>query len=117
MSSGRKGDRENSHQKHGKNHIRIFRFALLTDAVAVWGQWFVVQAEQLSDIVEVWMLHDDVPFRVVHAEVEVCDGDLHPPVVLEVLHHVPVDSYRAHVGGALDERLPSPLARAVDCRS
>jgi hypothetical protein len=30
---------------------------------------------------------------------------------------VPVDSYRAHVGGALDERLPSPLARAVDCRS
>ncbi|WVZ60584.1 hypothetical protein U9M48_010584 [Paspalum notatum var. saurae] len=37
-------------------------------------------------------------------------------VFLIVELHMPVDSYWAHVGSALDKRLPSPFARAINCR-
>jgi hypothetical protein len=62
------------------------------------------------------MLCDQVPLRVIHAEVEVCDSDFHSPVLLVVELHMPVNSYRAHVGSALDKRLASPFARTVNCR-
>jgi hypothetical protein len=29
-----------------------------TYVAPVWGQWFVVEAEQLSDVVKIWMLND-----------------------------------------------------------
>ena len=63
------------------------------------------------------MLNNQVPLAVVHSEVEVCDGDLHSPVVLAVLLHVPVDFYGAHVGSALHKRLATPFARAINSRS
>lgn len=50
------------------------------------------------------MLNSQCPKRVVQPIVEVCDGDLHPPIVLVVDLHMPVDSNRAHVVGALQQR-------------
>lgn len=62
------------------------------------------------------MLNDQVPLCVIHAVVEVCDRDFYSPVFLVVELHMPVDSYWAHVGSALDKRLASPFARAIDGR-
>jgi len=31
---------------------------LLTYATTIWGKWFVVETEQLSDIIKVWMLNN-----------------------------------------------------------
>jgi len=31
---------------------------LLTYATTIWGKWFVVGTEQLSDIIKVWMLNN-----------------------------------------------------------
>ena len=62
------------------------------------------------------MLGNHVPVCIIHAVVEVCDGDFHSPVVLVVELDMPVDFYRAHVGSALDKRLAGVFARAIDGR-
>ena len=50
------------------------------------------------------MLDDESLLHVVQPAVEVCDGDLHSPVVLVVDLHVPVHADGAHVVGALQQR-------------
>lgn len=64
------------------------------------------------------MLHDEVPLRVVHPVVKVCDGDLDSPVGLVVELNMPVDPGRAHVACALDYG-PSvaQFSWARNCRS
>lgn len=76
---------------------------LLTDWF-IGNKGFVVEAENLGYIVQIWMLDDERPKRIVHSIVEVCDGDLHPPVFLIILFHVPVNSNRAHMMRALQQR-------------
>ncbi|BAS84703.1 Os03g0416250 [Oryza sativa Japonica Group] len=75
----------------------------------------VLEAEDLGDVVEVGVLGDERPLGVVHAVVEVCDGDLGAPVVLVVELDVPVHADRAHVRRALQQRRPV-LARRVHPR-
>lgn len=72
----------------------------LTDGL-VRDDGFVVEAEDLGDVVEIRVLSHEGPLCEVHPVVEVGDGDLHSPVVFVVHLHVPVDSYRAHVVRAL----------------
>jgi hypothetical protein len=50
-------------------------------------QRFVVEAENGSQIVEVGVLRNEVPLRVVHSVIEVCHRDLYPPVLLVVNLH------------------------------
>ena len=69
---------------------------------AIGVQRFVVEAENGSQVVEVGVLRNEVPLRVVHPVVEVCHGDLDPPVLLVVHFDMPMHSYWAHVRSALD---------------
>jgi hypothetical protein len=50
------------------------------------------------------MLYNKTPKGVVHPIVEVCNGNLHTPIVLVVELHMPVHSDRAHVVCALQQR-------------
>jgi hypothetical protein len=68
------------------------------------NQRLVIEAENLCHVVKIWMLHNKTPKRVVHPVVEVCNGNLHTPVVLIVELHMPVHSDRAHVVRALQQR-------------
>lgn len=74
----------------------------LTDGL-VRDERLVVEAEDLSDVVEARVLRHERPLREVHPVVEVGYGNLHAPVVLVVDLNVPVDAYRAHVVRALEE--------------
>lgn len=49
------------------------------------------------------MLNNYVPLGIVHLEIKVCDGDLHPPVILVIELNVPVNSDRAHMARTLDQ--------------
>jgi predicted RNA-binding protein (virulence factor B family) len=57
-------ERERERERERREECSIFIFfekrgkSLLTYAATEWGQWFVVEAEQLGDVVKVWMLDD-----------------------------------------------------------
>ena len=51
------------------------------------------------------MLSDEIPLGVVHSVIEICDCDLHPPVLLVVELDMPMNTDWAHMTGTLDERL------------
>lgn len=51
------------------------------------------------------MLNNKIPLGVVHSVIEICDCDLHPPVILVVELNMPMDTDWAHMAGTLDERL------------
>lgn len=72
----------------------------LTDG-GVGNKRLVIEAKNLSHIVEIWVLNDESPLRVVHPVVEVSNGDLCPPVVLVVHLYVPVHPNGAHMVSAL----------------
>lgn len=76
---------------------------LLTDW-SIGNKWFVVEAENLGYIVQIWVLDNERPKRIVHSVVEVCDGDLHPPIFFVILLYVPVNSNGAHVMCAMQQR-------------
>ena len=63
----------------------------------------VVKAENLRDIVEIGMLDDESPLRVVKAVIEVCNRNLGAPILLVVKLHMPMHSDRAHVLCALKQ--------------
>lgn len=65
---------------------------------------FVVKAEKLSEIVEVGMLNDQIPLRVVRIVVKVCDCDLHSPVLFVVCFYMPMNSDGTHMLCTLQER-------------
>jgi len=71
------------------------------------------KAEKLSDIVEVGMLNNQIPLRVIHIVVEVCDCDLHMPVLFVVSFHMPMNSDGTHMLCTLQERLEVVLPTAV----
>ena len=66
---------------------------------------FVVKTEKLSDIVEVGMLNNQIPLRVIHIVVEVCDCDLHTPVLFVVSFYMPVNSDGTHMLRTLQQGL------------
>lgn len=51
------------------------------------------------------MLNNEVPLGVVHSVIEICNCNLHPPVVLVVELNMPMDTNWAHMTGTLNERL------------
>lgn len=63
----------------------------------------VIETENLRHIVEVWVLYNETPKCVVYPIVEVCNGNLHSPVVFIVDLHMPVHPNRAHVVCALQQ--------------
>lgn len=64
----------------------------------------VIEAKNLCYIVEIWMLDNERPERIVHPVVEIHYCDLHSPILLVVDLDVPVDSNWAHVVCALEKR-------------
>lgn len=75
---------------------------MLTDG-SVGDEWFVIEAENLSDIVEIRVLNNKSPERIIHPVVEVCNGNLDSPVFFVVNLHMPVHSNGAHVLCALQQ--------------
>ena len=75
----------------------------LTDG-SVGFEWLVIKAKNFSHVVEIGMLNDESPLRVVHPVIEVSDCYLCPPVIPVVDLHMPVHPYRAHVVRALQQR-------------
>lgn len=57
----------------------------------------IVEAENLSYILQVGVFHHQVPLGIVFNKVEICDGDFDPPVLFIALLHMPMHSYGAHV--------------------
>lgn len=49
------------------------------------------------------MLCHDIPECVVHSVIEIRDCDLHPPILLVIQLHVPMDSYGTHVASTLNQ--------------
>nr|GMD56904.1 protein COBRA-like [Ipomoea batatas] len=80
--------------------LPLLKREVLTDGT-VGDNRFVIEAENLSDIVEIRVLNNKSPERIVHSVVEVCDGNLDSPVCLVVNLHMPVNSDWAHVLCAL----------------
>lgn len=70
----------------------------------VWHEGHVLEAEDLGDIVKVGVLNHERPLGVVHAVIEVGDCNLGTPVLLVVDLYMPVDTDRAHVVCALQQR-------------
>lgn len=68
------------------------------------SQWFVVKAENLSKVIKIGVLNNQIPLRVIHPVVEICNGDLHTPVFLVIKLHMPMNSNRAHMFSALNQR-------------
>lgn len=68
------------------------------------NQGLVVEAESLSEVIEIRMLHHQVPLRIVHVVVEICDGDFNSPVGFVVNFDMPVYSYWTHMVCTLDQR-------------
>lgn len=61
----------------------------------------VDEAENLGDIVQIWMLSNECPLIVVNEVAEIDDGHLYAPVLFVVGLDVPVDPDGAHVLCAL----------------
>ena len=49
------------------------------------------------------MLRHKIPECVVHSVIEIGDCDLHPPVVLVIQLHMPMDSNGTHVASTLNQ--------------
>jgi hypothetical protein len=56
----------------------------------------------LGEVTEIWVLQNQSPLCEVPGEITVGDGDLHPPILLIVCLHMPVDFHRAHVPCAVE---------------
>lgn len=69
----------------------------------VGGDWLVVEAENLGDITEIWVLNNKRPLRVIQAIIEVCDRNLGTPVLFVVKLHMLMHSNWAHVFCALKQ--------------
>lgn len=67
------------------------------------NKWFVDKTENLGDIIEIGMLGNKRPLRVVRSIVEICDGDLNSPILLVVELDMPMNSNWAHVLCALKQ--------------
>lgn len=66
-------------------------------------KWFVDKTENLGDIVEIGVLGNKRPLRVIRSIVEICDGNLHSPKLLVVELDMPMNSDGAHVLCALKQ--------------
>lgn len=64
-------------------------------------QWLVIKAKNLSYVVEIWMLNNKSPQRVVEAIVEVSNCYFHSPVLLVVHLDMPMYPNWAHMVSAL----------------
>lgn len=60
-------------------------------------QRLIVEAENFSDIVEIWMLNDKRPLCVINLVVEISNGHLYTPIILVVELHMPMHPDGAHV--------------------
>lgn len=60
-------------------------------------QRLIVEAENFSDIVEIWMLNDKRPLCVINLVVEISNGHLYTPILLVVELHMPMHPDGAHV--------------------
>lgn len=61
----------------------------------------VVEAENLSDIVEIGMLCHKCPMCMVLPVIEVSDSNFDSPIILVIELYMPMHTYWAHVMGAL----------------
>lgn len=61
----------------------------------------VGEAENLGDIVQIWMLGNECPLSVVNEVVEIDDGHLYAPIIFVVGLDVPMDPDGAHMLCAL----------------
>lgn len=66
-------------------------------------EWLVCKVKNLSDIVEIWVLNNKIPVRVIHPVVEIGDGDLHTPILPVIDLNMPVHLDRAHMFCALQQ--------------
>lgn len=55
----------------------------------------------MSEIVQVWMLNNEIPVRIVPCIVEIGDCNLHTPILFVVELDMPMDTDGAHMAGAL----------------
>ena len=55
-------------------------------------------------MIKIGMLNDKIPLCIIHFVIEICDCDLHPPVLFVVLLDMPVDSDWTHVASAVNNR-------------
>ena len=69
----------------------------------IWKKWLVIEAENLCDIVKIWMLNCKTPERVIHPVIEIRYRDFHSPIVLIVSLHMPVNPNWAHMMSALHQ--------------
>ena len=74
----------------------------LTDGL-IGKQWLVIKAENLGDIVKIWMLDSKSPEGVIHSVIEIRYSDLDSPIVLIVELHMPVYPDWAHMMSALQQ--------------
>jgi hypothetical protein len=72
-------------------------------------QRFVIKAENLGDIVKIWMLYCKSPKRIVQSVIEICHCHLNSPIVLIVSLHMPVYPDRAHMMSTLKQWFIVPL--------
>ena len=70
----------------------------------VWNEWLVSKAENLCDIIQIGMLSNQRPLRVVHSVVKISDGNLHTPILLVIDLHMPVHPDWAIVLSTLQQR-------------
>lgn len=66
-------------------------------------QRLVIKAENLSDIVKIWMLYSKSPKRIIQSIIEICNSNLDSPIVLIVSLHMPVYPNGAHMMGTLQQ--------------
>lgn len=67
-------------------------------------QSFVIETERLREVIEVRVLHNQIPLCIIQSIVEVCNCDFDTPIVLVVDLDMPMNSNRAHVIRTLDQR-------------
>ena len=88
----------------GNEKKTVTEFVVLLTDRFIGNKGFIVKAENLCYIVQIWVLDNERPKWIVHSVVEVCDSNLHPPIFLVILLYVPVNSNRAHVMCAMQQR-------------
>jgi len=68
------------------------------------NQWCIIEAKNLGQVVEVRMLYNQVPLRVIHPIVEVCNCNLDSPIIFVIEFNMPVNSDWAHMVSAANQR-------------
>lgn len=63
------------------------------------------------------MLDDQVPLAVIHLVIKICYCDLGSPVFLVVELDMPMNSNRAHMRSALDDRCRTGFVQSINGRS